>query len=1316
MKIIQTDSFLKKFLSINAFAALIFSIVLFIGVSPVVADWAYFFEDFEVDFIEFGENPNGWDVGETHGNLDIVQNSSNTYNGGANQGYLDVSAQSNEVAMLKKFDVQGGTQSQVSTEFYLNVNAESFSGSDSSFAVASFRDPSGTIIGRCLITDIPSGTYGMRLYYDGTYSSSTISGLSSDTWYKVTFSYDDSSSTELGLTVETVGGTNLGSIGLASISTGVKTFMYGKTSYDLISGELWLDEISIFVPEVYDLWVDDNGSDLNSGLSSDDPLATIQKAVNMAGPGTTIHILPGTYNQKTRITYLGLNPSDQDITIRGEGTSANEVIIDGTGITFTDNWGGLFQIQNTNHIILENVLIQNSSSFGVYGLNIHNVAIRNLQTSNTGFSGVEVNDSSYFSIYGVDISNSCRNGSQESLSVGTVSNFSIYNNAIHDGPVLPGGEGIAVKGNSSNGAIYNNKVYNLDGDVGIYVGVGGEGTVTSKINVYQNEIYNTDHGIAVTSEYGGTIEYIDIFNNVIHDGKYGGILIVKWRENEQPGVVGFRRHIRIFNNTVVNMASTANAGIHMQCDVLANIEDVLISNNIVSNNANGGIIVPASVQSTVVLSNNLIDDVNGIQPGDPYCSNCVGGDPLFVGSGSDPYDIQPGSAAIDVGTLAYTDMNYDGSNELLSFDYTNDVRPQGSSYDIGAYETPGVVYNLSVNVVGENLGGGVVTSVPGAINCEEGNTGVCSYSFGDGVVATLNATPDLGSYFVGWSGDCTGTAACVLNMNQDHSVTATFSLNAYTVDFEAGLGGTLSGVEHQNVWYNGDTSAVLAVADGMNGYHFVSWTLVSASGTMTTTENPLIITNVTSNTTATANFELNTYLIATDQNSDNGVIFPDDPYVPYGSDQLFTITPIDGYSIVDVFIDGISIGSVSEYTFTNVTSDHSIYVVFSVNSLTSAFTYLPSNPDTGDVIEFFDTSEAPVGTEIISWSWDFGDGTTSADQFPTHQYNVPGTYIVTLIVTDNSEPANTSIYSTEIVISAVQYNLVVNLAGNGAGSVISAPAGINCPSDCSEYFADGTSVVLTATPAVGSTFTGWGGVCSGTGTCAVSVDGDESVTAMFSINTYTITSSAGANGTITPVGSQTVNYGADVTYSIAPATGYYIVDVRVDGVSVGGVFSYTFWDVAANHTIDAVFALIPNTPPANPGGNTGGSSGNTGGYTGGTGYTGNAGATGGTDADADDGSNGNGDSNDDSDKDGVDDKDRDNGDDKGKEKDENDSSGSVDGTSGAGGIGGDEYTGYLQCCLGGLILLFILAIIVYLVKRSKDRLETETQLNENFIN
>ncbi len=73
------------------------------------------------------------------------------------------------------------------------------------------------------------------------------------------------------------------------------------------------------------------------------------------------------------------------------------------------------------------------------------------------------------------------------------------------------------------------------------------------------------------------------------------------------------------------------------------------------------------------------------------------------------------------------------------------------------------------------------------------------------------------------------------------------------------------------------------------------------------------------------------------------------------------------------------------------------------------------------------------------------------------------------------------------------------------------------------------------------------------------------------IVTFTIAASAGSGGTISPSGNITVNSGDAKTFIITPDTGYKIKDVKVDGISVGAVSSYTFTNITSNHTIEAIF-------------------------------------------------------------------------------------------------------------------------------------------------
>ena len=73
------------------------------------------------------------------------------------------------------------------------------------------------------------------------------------------------------------------------------------------------------------------------------------------------------------------------------------------------------------------------------------------------------------------------------------------------------------------------------------------------------------------------------------------------------------------------------------------------------------------------------------------------------------------------------------------------------------------------------------------------------------------------------------------------------------------------------------------------------------------------------------------------------------------------------------------------------------------------------------------------------------------------------------------------------------------------------------------------------------------------------------------LNKFTITSTTGANGTVTPLGAVDYDRGGSATYTITPNSGYTINDVTVDGTSVGSVSSYTFNNIQATHTISATF-------------------------------------------------------------------------------------------------------------------------------------------------
>ena len=72
-------------------------------------------------------------------------------------------------------------------------------------------------------------------------------------------------------------------------------------------------------------------------------------------------------------------------------------------------------------------------------------------------------------------------------------------------------------------------------------------------------------------------------------------------------------------------------------------------------------------------------------------------------------------------------------------------------------------------------------------------------------------------------------------------------------------------------------------------------------------------------------------------------------------------------------------------------------------------------------------------------------------------------------------------------------------------------------------------------------------------------------------NYVAVTAAAGEGGTITPAGQTLVKKGTSKTFDIAPAQGYEIVNVNVDGTDLGPISYYTFQRVGVDHTISATF-------------------------------------------------------------------------------------------------------------------------------------------------
>jgi PKD repeat protein len=166
-------------------------------------------------------------------------------------------------------------------------------------------------------------------------------------------------------------------------------------------------------------------------------------------------------------------------------------------------------------------------------------------------------------------------------------------------------------------------------------------------------------------------------------------------------------------------------------------------------------------------------------------------------------------------------------------------------------------------------------------------------------------------------------------------------------------------------------------------------------------------------------------------------------------------------------------------------------------SPTTGFTGSPISGPAPLTVNFTDNSTGY--DQPLTYAWDFdNDGTTdSTEQNPSYSYN-EGTFTVKLTVTDSDGSPDTLTMTDYITVTPPEYNLTITKTGSGSGTVTSSPAGIDCGADCTEIYVEGTVVTLTAVPDAGSYFSGWSNPgCSGTGDCAVTMNADTDIAAMF---------------------------------------------------------------------------------------------------------------------------------------------------------------------------------------------------------------------------
>jgi uncharacterized repeat protein (TIGR01451 family) len=189
--------------------------------------------------------------------------------------------------------------------------------------------------------------------------------------------------------------------------------------------------------------------------------------------------------------------------------------------------------------------------------------------------------------------------------------------------------------------------------------------------------------------------------------------------------------------------------------------------------------------------------------------------------------------------------------------------------------------------------------------------------------------------------------------------------------------------------------------------------------------------------------------------------------------------------------------------------------------------------------------------------------------------------------------ANNSASDT-VNVAPPQFALTITTAGAGSGTVTSNPAGISCPGTCLFSFTQGTLVTLTPAAPAGSAFAGWGGACTGTGACSVTMNTAQTVSATFNLITVTVTGAGTGNGTVTGTGgisctstvgatsgvctnTSPISVGDTITLTATPASSLYVFAGWSGPCSGSGACTFTMGASAV--TVTATFSFNSGATP-----------------------------------------------------------------------------------------------------------------------------------------
>jgi hypothetical protein len=417
-------------------------------------------------------------------------------------------------------------------------------------------------------------------------------------------------------------------------------------------------------------YVATNGNNSNPGTLNS-PWKTIQKAANVARAGDTVYVRGGTYREKVNVNRSG--SAGNFITF--SSYPGETAVIDVNGIAMEHYLDGGFVIFGKSYVQVTGFRVINSNStndggFGIVCVESHHCIIKNNSTYNTYHSGIISRSSSNVIIDGNEVELANNGGDQEMITISGGSFVTVSNNHVHHGGLADGGEGIDVKNGAHDVLIKGNHVYNNQ-RLGIYIDAYNGNSYN--ITVDGNRVYNNARsGIAISAELSGyNVNNVNIINNLVYSNGTSGIVLGDWG-------TGSLSNITIANNTVFqNGIGNGHGGIALWAE---RASDVIVRNNIVSQNEAFTIEVQGTPLSETTITNNLLHGYRNAE-NEVTGTKQVMSNPLFVNSSAADFTLQATSPAINAGTSANApDHDFDGS-----------ARPYSANWDIGAFEFTGEV-------------------------------------------------------------------------------------------------------------------------------------------------------------------------------------------------------------------------------------------------------------------------------------------------------------------------------------------------------------------------------------------------------------------------------------------------------------------------------------------------------------------------------------------------------------------------------------------------------------------------------------------------